>query len=68
MSRRHEKRVPVHLDSQGIGSLPIIEVRAILRGVEELIARGGRTKLPRSSTEHGALMAANVLNSAELLR
>jgi len=26
-------------------------------------ARGGRTKLPRVFTEHGALMAANILNS-----
>ena len=40
-------------------------------GVDRLIsqnaiskpARGGRTKLPRVFTEHGALMAANILNS-----
>src|SRR5438034_8116476 len=45
MSQRHPQRVLVHLDAHGIAPLPVPEIRAILRGAEELIASGGRTLL-----------------------
>ena len=45
MRRRHTQRVLVHLDAHGVGPLPMPEIRAILRGAEELIASGGRTLL-----------------------
>ncbi len=41
MSRRVQ-RVPYHLDTKGIRSLPHSEVRMILRGADDLIRRGGR--------------------------
>ncbi len=41
MSRRVQ-RVPYHLDTKGIRSLPHSEVRMILRGTDDLIMRGGR--------------------------
>ena len=41
MSRRVD-RVPYHLDTKGIRSLPPEEVRMILRGADDLIMRGGR--------------------------
>lgn len=44
MSRRVH-RVRYHLDSRGVRDLPREEVAAILRGADDLIARGGRTLL-----------------------
>jgi len=41
MSRRVQ-RVPYHLDTKGIRSLPPADVRMILRGADDLIMRGGR--------------------------
>ena len=41
MSRRVD-RVPYHLDTKGIRSLPPEEVRMILRGADDLIMKGGR--------------------------
>jgi len=41
MSRRVQ-RVPYHLDTKGIRSLPHSDVRMILRGADDLIMRGGR--------------------------
>jgi len=46
MSRKVE-RVPVELDAGDILQLPDDELRAILRGADELIMRGGRTLLAR---------------------
>ena len=45
MSRRRVNRVPVHLDPRGTRTLPIEDLRAILRGADEMILRGGRTLL-----------------------
>ncbi|MGL6159230.1 RQC-minor-1 family DNA-binding protein [Microbulbifer sp.] len=39
------QRVPLHLDTRGIKSLPQAEIAAILRGADEMILRGGRTLL-----------------------
>lgn len=44
MSRRVH-RVPVHLDAKGVGRLPPDDLKAILRGADPLINRGGRTLL-----------------------
>lgn len=44
MSRRVH-RVPVHLDAKGVGQLPFDDLKAILRGADPLINRGGRTLL-----------------------
>ena len=44
MSRNREP-VPYHLDAQGIQRLPDVEIRAILRGADDLIMRGGRSLL-----------------------
>jgi len=44
MSRRVH-RVPVHLDAKGVGRLPPDDLRAILRGADPLVNRGGRTLL-----------------------
>lgn len=41
MSRRVD-RVPYHLDTKGIRSLPPEDLRMILRGADDLIRRGGR--------------------------
>ena len=46
MSRRVQ-RVPVYPDPQGIISLPMEEIQAILRGADDLIASGGRTLLAK---------------------
>jgi hypothetical protein len=45
MSRRNVSRVEFHLDSRGIRSLPPEKIRAILRGADDLIMRGGRKLL-----------------------
>jgi RQC domain len=42
---RKRQRVSYHLDAHGIRSLPEAEIRAILRGADDLIMRGGRTLL-----------------------
>jgi hypothetical protein len=42
---RRVQRVPYHLDARGIRSLPEAEIRAILRGADDLIMRGGRSLL-----------------------
>jgi hypothetical protein len=44
MSRKIQ-RVKFHLDSKGIQHLPSEEVKAVLRGADDLIMRGGRTLL-----------------------
>ncbi|MFV2044903.1 MAG: RQC-minor-1 family DNA-binding protein [Anaerolineales bacterium] len=41
------RRVPVQLDPGNIEQLPSEEIKAILRGADELIMRGGRTLLAR---------------------
>jgi hypothetical protein len=46
MSRRVQ-RVPVYPDPQGIKSLPMEDIRAILRGADDLIGSGGRTLLAK---------------------
>lgn len=46
MSRR-VKLVEYHLDAKGIKKLPFDEIRAILRGADPLIARGGRNLLAK---------------------
>lgn len=44
---RKVRRVPVSLDSRGVGPLPDEEIRTILRGADELIGRGGRSLLAK---------------------
>jgi hypothetical protein len=46
MSRR-VNRVPYHLDSKGIRSLPPEDVRTILLGSDDLTMRGGRRLLTK---------------------
>ena len=46
MSRRIN-RTPVHLHPTKTKELPVEEIRAILRGADDLIARGGRTLLSK---------------------
>jgi hypothetical protein len=46
MSRKVQ-RVKYHLDSKGIRSLSRDEIKAILRGADDLIMRGGRTLLAK---------------------
>jgi len=46
MSRK-VRRVPFHLDAGGVRTLPPEEIRAILRGADDLIMRGGRNLLTR---------------------
>lgn len=46
MSKR-VKRVEYHLDTKGITSLPPEEIKAILRGADELIMSGGRNLLAK---------------------
>lgn len=38
-------RIPVHLDADGVEALPFDDVKAILRGADDLIMRGGRSML-----------------------
>ncbi len=45
MAARRVNRVRVHLDDRGIDDLGPEELRAILRGADELIATGGRSLL-----------------------
>src|SRR4051794_8276448 len=42
---RRVQRVPYHLDAQGVRGLSEAEIRAILRGADDLIMRGGRSLL-----------------------
>jgi superfamily II DNA helicase RecQ len=46
MSRR-QSRVHYQLGSSGVGRLPDVEVRVILRAADELIATGGRSMLAK---------------------
>lgn len=46
MSKR-KQRVRYHLDPKGVRELPFEEIRAILRGADELIGTGGRSLLAR---------------------
>jgi hypothetical protein len=46
MSRK-SRRVPIHLDAKGLSDLPVVDLHAVLRGADDLIARGGRTLLKR---------------------
>jgi hypothetical protein len=61
-TRRNLDRFPVdfmfQLTSEEFSSL-------ILQNATSKPGRGGRRKMPLAFTEHGALMAANVLNSAQ---
>ncbi len=42
---RRVRRVPVNLNIDDVRPLPFDEIKAILRGAEELIMRSGRTLL-----------------------
>jgi len=42
---RHQNRIPFHLDPKGIRRLPRDEIKAILRGADDLILQGGRALL-----------------------
>jgi len=44
---RKVRRVPVYLDIGGISDLPFEEIKAILRGADDLIMRGGRSLLAK---------------------
>ena len=44
---RRKERVRFHLDPKGIRLLPPEEIKAILRGADDLIARGGRALLAK---------------------
>ncbi len=46
MSRR-SRRVAVNLDAKGLKELPEDDLKAILRGADDIIAQGGRTLLMR---------------------
>ena len=46
MSRK-VRRVRYEIDSKGIESLPLDEIKAILRGADDLIMKGGRSLLAR---------------------
>jgi len=46
MSRK-SRRAPIHLDAKGLADLPVTDLHAVLRGADDLIARGGRTLLKR---------------------
>jgi len=46
MSRK-SRRAPIHLDAKGLSDLPVADLHAVLRGADDLIARGGRTLLKR---------------------
>jgi hypothetical protein len=46
MSRK-SRRTPIHLDAKGLSDLPVADLHAVLRGADDLIARGGRTLLKR---------------------
>lgn len=46
MSRK-EQRVQYHLNPKGISNLPDEDIKAILRGADDLIMRGGRTILAK---------------------
>ena len=46
MSRK-VRRVSYQIDSKGMGSLPLDEIKAILRGADDLIMKGGRSLLAR---------------------
>jgi hypothetical protein len=45
--RRRDRLFPYHLDPKGIEYLPFEEVKAILRGADEMILSGGRTLLTK---------------------
>ncbi|NLJ48371.1 MAG: RQC domain protein [Candidatus Atribacteria bacterium] len=47
MSRRRETKVRYQLDSGGIKELPFEEIKAILRGADDLISVGGRNLLAK---------------------
>ncbi|GAB6279162.1 MAG: RQC-minor-1 family DNA-binding protein [Lentimicrobium sp.] len=47
MSRRKVNRVQYQLDSKGIIELPFNEIKAILRGADDLIMSGGRNLLAK---------------------
>lgn len=44
---KKKQRVRYHLDPKGIKDLPFEEIKAILRGADELIATGGRSLLAK---------------------
>lgn len=46
MSRRVQ-RVKYHLDPKNVRNLPSVEIKAILRGADDLIAHGGRNLLAK---------------------
>ncbi|MEA2239327.1 MAG: hypothetical protein QOC81_4051 [Thermoanaerobaculia bacterium] len=47
MSRRRDQRVSYSLDASGVAALSDVEIAAILRGADAMIARGGRTQLSK---------------------
>ncbi|MEH7419035.1 RQC domain-containing protein [Neobacillus drentensis] len=44
---KKENQIGYNLDANGIKSLPIDEIKTILRGADDLIMRGGRTLLAK---------------------
>jgi hypothetical protein len=44
---RKSRRVPLHLDARGVDTLSEADLHTVLRGADDLIARGGRTLLMR---------------------
>jgi len=46
MSRK-SRRVPIQLDAKDLSDLPEADIHAVLRGADDLIAKGGRTLLTR---------------------
>lgn len=44
---RKVRRVPYSLDPQGVRELPLEEIKAILRGADDLVATGGRSLLAK---------------------
>jgi len=44
---RRSRRTPIHLDAKGLTNLSVADLHAVLRGADDLIARGGRTSLTR---------------------
>ena len=44
---RNSRRAPIHLDAKGLSDLPVADLHAVLRGADDLIARGGRKLLKR---------------------
>jgi len=62
MSRK-VRRVPFHLDAGGVKPLPPEEIRAILRGADDLIMRGGRNLLTKDKPRDLILLLLDKLEA-----